>query len=64
MQNIWNSEGMVVREGLGENCKRRQNWGGFDQNALYTHMKFTNNIQESSRLISVPVAAQNQWLRF
>lgn len=45
-------------------CKRRQNWGGFDQNALYTHMKFTNNIKESSRLISVPVAAQNPWLSF
>lgn len=55
---------MVVREGLGKNCKRRQNWGGFDQNALYTHMKFTNNIKESSRLTSVPVAAQNQWLSF
>lgn len=60
---------MVFGTNGGERRIRRElqketKLGGFHQNALYTHIKFTNNLNGSSRLLSVSIAVQNQWLSF
>lgn len=37
MQSIWNSEGMVVREGLGENAKGDKTGVGLIKMHIYTY---------------------------